>query len=103
MAAAGSVSKALEGLVVSKTKELKGVRSPGSSSSHSPQLTHVPGRQTEKRDALIATETKYQRKWEDEKLFQTDAPSTTDIPLHSISAAELREKYPKFFGCIAYP
>lgn len=36
-------------------------------------------------------------------MFQPDAPSTDDIPLHSISAAELREKYPKFFGTIAYP
>ncbi|KAI1873563.1 hypothetical protein JX265_005185 [Neoarthrinium moseri] len=80
--AATSVSKALEGLTVSKTKELKG---------------------TEKRDTLIAVEKKYQQKWHEDGVFQPDAPSTAEIPLHSISAAELREKYPKFFGTMAYP
>ncbi|KAB5585582.1 hypothetical protein GE09DRAFT_1071167 [Coniochaeta sp. 2T2.1] len=77
-----SVPKALEGLTVSKTKELKG---------------------TEKRDALISIEKKYQQMWEEDGLFQPDAPSIAEIPLHSISAAELRQKYPKFFGTIAYP
>ncbi|KAH8906798.1 leucyl-tRNA synthetase [Coniochaeta sp. PMI_546] len=77
-----SVPKALEGLTVSKTKELKG---------------------TEKRDALISIEKKYQQIWEEDGVFQPDAPSISDIPLHSITAAELREKYPKFFGTIAYP
>ncbi|OIW27799.1 leucyl-tRNA synthetase [Coniochaeta ligniaria NRRL 30616] len=77
-----SVPKALEGLTVSKTKELKG---------------------TEKRDALISIEKKYQQQWEEDRVFQPDAPSISDIPLHSITAAELREKYPKFFGTIAYP
>lgn len=77
-----SVPKALESLTVSKTKELKG---------------------TEKRDALISIEKKYQQQWEEDGIFQPDAPSISDIPLHSITAAELREKYPKFFGTIAYP
>jgi leucyl-tRNA synthetase len=36
-------------------------------------------------------------------VFQPNAPSTKEIPLHSISAAELRQKYPKFFGAMAYP
>lgn len=67
---------------VSKTKELKG---------------------TEKRDTLVAWEKKIQQKWEAEKLFQPDAPSTADVPLNSITPAKLREKYPKFFGTIAYP
>ncbi|KAI0479377.1 hypothetical protein GGR56DRAFT_634681 [Xylariaceae sp. FL0804] len=80
--AANSVAKALDGLTVSKTKELKG---------------------TEKRDSLIAIEKKYQQKWEEDGVFQPDAPSIGDVPLHSISAAELREKYPKFFGTMAYP
>lgn len=77
MAAVGQVV-----VPVSKTKELKG---------------------TEKRDTLVAWEKKIQQKWEAEKLFQPDAPSTADVPLNSISPAELREKYPKFFGTIAYP
>ncbi|KAK9778952.1 putative leucine--tRNA ligase [Seiridium cardinale] len=80
--AATSVREALESLTVSKTREMKG---------------------TEKRDALIAIEKKYQQKWEEDATFQPDAPSTKDIPLHSISAAELREQYPKFFGTMAYP
>ncbi|KAI1657815.1 leucyl-tRNA synthetase [Daldinia decipiens] len=58
---------------------------------------------TEKRDSLIAIEKKYQQEWESQRLFNADAPSTADIPLHSISAAELREKFPKFFGTIAFP
>ncbi|KAL7628193.1 cytosolic leucyl tRNA synthetase [Parahypoxylon ruwenzoriense] len=58
---------------------------------------------TEKRDSLIAIEKKYQKEWEDLGLFNADAPSTADIPLHSITAAELREKFPKFFGTIAFP
>ncbi|KAK3990753.1 putative leucyl-tRNA synthetase, cytoplasmic [Cladorrhinum sp. PSN332] len=77
-----ALPKALENLAVSKTKELKG---------------------TEKRDALIEIEKKYQQKWEEEHVFETDAPSIEEFPLDSISADELREKFPKFFGTIAYP
>ncbi|KAI1339979.1 hypothetical protein F5Y15DRAFT_381030 [Xylariaceae sp. FL0016] len=80
--AANTVVEALDGLTVSKTKELKG---------------------TEKRDSLIAIEKKYQQKWEEDGVFQPNAPSTSDVPLQSISAAELREKHPKFFGTMAYP
>ncbi|PNY29960.1 Leucine-tRNA ligase, cytoplasmic, partial [Tolypocladium capitatum] len=77
-------SKAMEALTMSqpKTKELKG---------------------TEKRDSLIAVEKKYQEKWAADRIFEQDAPSTQDVPLHSISAAELRERQPKFFGCMPYP
>ncbi|KAH7156962.1 hypothetical protein EDB81DRAFT_788475 [Dactylonectria macrodidyma] len=82
MASTDSVPQALEALTISKTKELKG---------------------TEKRDSLIAIEKKYQQKWQDDGVFEPNAPSTSEIPLHSISAAEVREKYPKFFGCMAYP
>lgn len=59
--------------------------------------------QTEKRDTLIAIEKKYQKKWEEDGVFQPNAPSTTEIPLHSISAAEVRAQHPKFFGTMAYP
>ncbi|RDA84226.1 hypothetical protein CP532_0134 [Ophiocordyceps camponoti-leonardi (nom. inval.)] len=80
----GAVPKAMETLTISqpKTKELKG---------------------TEKRDALIAIEKKYQQKWEEDGVFQQDAPSIQQVPLHSVSAAELREREPKFFSCMAYP
>jgi leucyl-tRNA synthetase len=59
--------------------------------------------QTEKRDTLVATEKKYQAQWQKDGVFQSDAPSTTEVPLHSISAAELRAQHPKFFGTMAYP
>lgn len=67
-----TVPKAMEALAISKTKELKG---------------------TEKRDTLIEIEKKYQSKWEEEGVFEADAPSTEEFPLDSISADELREKY----------
>jgi leucyl-tRNA synthetase len=59
--------------------------------------------QTEKRDTLIAVEKKYQKKWQEDGVFQPNAPSTTEVPLQSISAADLRKQYPKFFGTMAYP
>ncbi|KAI9049734.1 hypothetical protein LZ554_005886 [Drepanopeziza brunnea f. sp. 'monogermtubi'] len=77
-----STAKALETATISKTKELKG---------------------TEKRDTLIAIEKKYQKKWEADGVFQPNAPTTTEIPLHSISAADVRSQHPKFFGTMAYP
>ncbi|KAI9677845.1 MAG: cytosolic leucyl tRNA synthetase [Trizodia sp. TS-e1964] len=58
---------------------------------------------TEKRDALIAIERKYQAQWAQEKLFQVDAPSIEDVPFKSVPAAELRNRFPKFFGTMAYP
>ncbi|KAF4452476.1 leucyl-tRNA synthetase, cytoplasmic [Fusarium austroafricanum] len=79
MASTDSVPKAMEALNISKTKELKGA------------------------DALIAIEKRYQKAWEQDKVFESNAPSTDEVPFHSISAAELREKQPKFFGCMAYP
>lgn len=54
--------------------------------------------QTEKRDTLIAIEKKYQKKWEEDGVFQADAPSTSEYPLDSIKPADLRAKIPKFFG-----
>ncbi|KAG0646318.1 Leucyl-tRNA synthetase [Hyphodiscus hymeniophilus] len=82
MATVEATAKALETATISKTKELKG---------------------TEKRDTLIAIEKKYQTKWQEDGVFQPNAPSTTEVPLHSISPAELRAQHPKFFGTMAYP
>ncbi|OBT69571.1 leucyl-tRNA synthetase [Pseudogymnoascus sp. 23342-1-I1] len=82
MAASDAAAKALDDLHLSKTKELKG---------------------TEKRDSLIAVEKKYQKKWQDDAVFQPNAPSIADIPLSALSAKEVREKHPKFFGTMAYP
>ncbi len=66
----------------SKTKELKG---------------------TEKRDSLRIWESTAQALWEEQRVFEADAPSTSEYPLQDISPAELREKFPKWFGTIAYP
>ncbi|SPO03340.1 probable leucine--tRNA ligase, cytosolic [Cephalotrichum gorgonifer] len=66
----------------SKTKELKG---------------------TEKRDAITSWERECQAKWEKEGVFEVNPPSIDDIPLASMSGAELREKQPRWHGNIAYP
>ncbi|KAJ5989923.1 Aminoacyl-tRNA synthetase class 1a anticodon-binding [Penicillium canescens] len=58
---------------------------------------------TEKRDTLIAIEKKYQAQWKENKVFEVDAPSFEEAPQGSMTPAELREKYPKFFGTMAYP
>ncbi|KAL1988366.1 hypothetical protein VTN96DRAFT_10049 [Rasamsonia emersonii] len=58
---------------------------------------------TEKRDTLIAIEKKYQAQWRENKVFEVDAPSLSEVPAGTLSAAELRAKYPKFFGTMAYP
>ncbi|KKK22933.1 hypothetical protein P175DRAFT_0464784 [Aspergillus ochraceoroseus IBT 24754] len=58
---------------------------------------------TEKRDNLIAIEKKYQAQWKENKVFEVDAPTLSEVPAGTMSAAELREKYPKFFGTMAYP
>lgn len=59
--------------------------------------------QTERRDILIANEKRWQRQWKDDKIFESDAPSTDEIPFGSISNAEMHRKHPKFFGLMAYP
>ncbi|KAF2090274.1 leucyl-tRNA synthetase [Saccharata proteae CBS 121410] len=58
---------------------------------------------TDKRDTLIASEKKYQKIWQDTKVFQQNAPSTTEIPYGSVSADDIRAQQPKFFGTMAYP
>lgn len=59
--------------------------------------------QTHNRDVLIAIEKKYQEEWQKTKVFESDAPSTDEIPFNSAPAAEIREKHPKYFGTFAYP
>src|SRR4051812_27016161 len=98
MAAVDTTTKALEAVTVSKTKELKGVSTP-----HALFETATDNPQTEKRDTLIAIEKKYQAKWQKDGVFQPNAPSTSEVPLNSISPAELRKQHPKFFGTMAYP
>lgn len=56
---------------------------------------------TSRRDALIDIEEKYQKLWEEEKIFEQDAPETEDIL--NLSEEELHKKYPKFMATMAYP
>ncbi|KAG6334276.1 hypothetical protein ID866_4816 [Astraeus odoratus] len=57
--------------------------------------------QTGKRDYLISLEKKYQARWIEERLFETNAPTKEE--LDGLSPAEIREKYPKWFGNFPYP
>ncbi|KAK4219080.1 leucyl-tRNA synthetase, class Ia, archaeal/eukaryotic cytosolic [Rhypophila decipiens] len=58
---------------------------------------------TEKRDALHSVEKKYQKIWEEERVFEADAPSCTEYPPESLTPDELALTVPKFFGTMAYP
>lgn len=58
-------------------------------------------RQTEKRDTLIASEKRYQKYWQDNHIFEVDAPTTDEDP--TTDPDVLREHHPKFFGCMAFP
>ena len=57
--------------------------------------------QTGKRDELRALEHKYQARWYDEKLFEVAAP--TPAELAGLSRAEVRERFPKWFGNFPFP
>ena len=59
--------------------------------------------QTEKRDALIEVEKRYQKKWRESKVFDSNAPTTSEIPAGLMPSTELRKKHPKYFGIFAYP
>lgn len=52
---------------------------------------------------MVATEKEFQKKWTENKVFESDAPSTSEVPFGSITPAELRKQQPKFMGTIAYP
>jgi leucyl-tRNA synthetase len=58
---------------------------------------------TEKRDTLIESEKKYQQLWQEQHVFEPEAPSLEEEPFDTTSPDQLHEKYPKFFGCFAYP
>ncbi|RMD42489.1 hypothetical protein DV735_g2664, partial [Chaetothyriales sp. CBS 134920] len=58
---------------------------------------------THNRDVLIEIEKKYQKKWQDSKVFEANPPAIDEFAFGSIPAAELREKFPKYFGTFAYP
>ncbi|KAF7791582.1 hypothetical protein EIP86_002599 [Pleurotus ostreatoroseus] len=57
--------------------------------------------QTAKRDSLKELEQKYQARWEQERIFEVDAPTLEET--EGLSPAEIQEKYPKWFGNFPYP
>lgn len=57
---------------------------------------------TEKRDLLIGTEKDLQKRWQESHVFESDAPSISDFP-PSTHTKTLHERFPKFFGTMAYP
>ncbi|CAB4487625.1 leucine-tRNA ligase [Rhizophagus irregularis] len=56
-------------------------------------------KKTVKRDALKSIEQKIQQIWENERVFEVNAPTLQEISDDSI----LHEKFPKFMGTLAYP
>lgn len=57
---------------------------------------------TDKRDTLIEAEKRYQKSWEEQGVFNPDAPSLEEEPFDT-NPDQLHAKYPKWFGCFAYP
>ena len=58
---------------------------------------------TDKRDTLIAEEKKYQKSWEEQGVFNPDAPSLDEEAFDTTTPDQLHEKFPKWMGCFAYP
>ncbi|KAI5787680.1 hypothetical protein DFH27DRAFT_596217 [Peziza echinospora] len=56
---------------------------------------------TEKRDALIALEKKYQKIWSENRIFETNAPTLEEDA--TTDPDQLRENHPKFFATMAFP
>ncbi|THH16229.1 hypothetical protein EW146_g4378 [Bondarzewia mesenterica] len=57
--------------------------------------------QTAKRDYLKSLEQKYQERWQNEHIFEVNAPSMEETA--GLSPEEIREKFPKWFGNFPYP
>ncbi|KAH7882164.1 hypothetical protein F5I97DRAFT_1912888 [Phlebopus sp. FC_14] len=57
--------------------------------------------QTGKRDYLVSLEKRYQARWQEDRLFETNAPPKEE--LEGLTPAEIKEKYPKWFGNFPYP
>lgn len=52
---------------------------------------------------MIAIEKKYQAQWQKDRIFEANAPTPAEVPIGSMTAEELRKKYPKHMGIFAYP
>ncbi len=49
----------------------------------------------------MESEKRYQKLWQDEKAFESDAPSRTEFPMGSVTPDELAARVPKFYGKLA--
>lgn len=58
--------------------------------------------QTSRRDTLIEIEKKYQKIWQDDKLFEFDAPSLEEYP-DNADIDQIHADHPKFMSSMAYP
>jgi leucyl-tRNA synthetase len=50
---------------------------------------------------LQSLEKQYQTRWKAERLFEVNAPPASDLV--GLSQAEMKQKYPKWFGQFPYP
>ena len=57
--------------------------------------------QTGKRDYLKGLEKRYQQKWADEHIFEVNAPSQEELA--GLSPAQIKERFPKWFGNFPFP
>lgn len=67
-----------------------------------------PAANTSKRDYLIELENAAQKRWAEEKMFETDSPysdGTLEVPEQDFAkaAAKAREERPKWMGTFPYP
>jgi leucyl-tRNA synthetase len=49
----------------------------------------------------VSLEKKYQEFWDSERIFEVDAPTKDEVA--GLSRADIKEKYPKWFGNFPYP
>ena len=54
--------------------------------------------QTFKRDYLIGIEKSLQKRWQDDKLFEIDAPTEEELGKGDLSPAEIQTECPKWMG-----
>lgn len=57
--------------------------------------------QTGKRDEIRELERKYQARWTEERVFEVNAPPQEELA--GLSKADIKEKYPKWFGNVPFP
>jgi hypothetical protein len=59
-------------------------------------------KQTFKRDYLINLEKTFQKKWQDEKVFEINAPTVEELGGKDLTPKEIQEQAPKWMGTFPY-